>query len=297
VETSNVPEAQRGDAVIAADEAAHDPATYPRLAAQPDAAAERAEFERIVADRLAARTAGGLAGHGGAPGWLRELGNRLGETLQRANGVPGWAVSRVLGELRRPLNDFITLFFGDVFVYLQEQVREDGQPGPIAQVLLDALVEAAENQKQRNGEPLVILSHSMGGQVVYDAVTYFMDRVPELKDVRVDFWCATASQVGLFEELKLFRASDTTIGGIAGMAREKVPFPDRKRLGHWWNVWDSNDFISYTGAPIFEGVHDEPYDSGMSVLQAHGGYLQRPSFYRRFAERLEFAKQGNWRRP
>jgi hypothetical protein len=296
-EASPLSEAERAEATIAADEAAHDPGTRARLAAQPDAAAERAELERIVAKRLQARTAGGLSAHGGPPGWLAELGNRLGETLQRAVGLPGWAVSRVLGELRRPLNDFITLFFGDVFVYLQEQANPGGGPGKIATVLLEELKHAARNQKERGGEPIVLLSHSMGGQVVYDALTYFMDQDPDLKDVRVDFWCATASQVGLFEELKLFRASDETIGGIAGMAREKVPFPHRARLGHWWNVWDSNDFISYTGAPIFEGVHDEGFDSGMSLIQTHSGYLQRPSFYRRFAERLAFARQGNWRRP
>jgi hypothetical protein len=296
-ETSTLTEAERAEATIAADQAAHDPGTRARLAAQPDADAERTEFEQIVAERLQARTASGLSAHGGTPGWLRDLGDRLGETLQRAVGLPGWAVSRVLGELRRPLNDFITLFFGDVFIYLQEQVDENGGPGKIGRVLLDELKHAARNQKERGGEPIIILSHSMGGQVVYDALTYFMDRDPDLRDVRVDFWCATASQVGLFEELKLFRASDETIGGIPGMTREKVPFPDRKRLGHWWNVWDSNDFISYTGAPIFEGVHDEGFDSGMSLIQAHSGYLQRPSFYRRFAERLRTAKSGNWRRP
>jgi hypothetical protein len=278
----------------AADEVAHDPATPARLAAQPNAAAERAEFERLVAERWRARAAGDLAAHGGVPGWLQELGRRLDETLQRASGLPGWAVSRVLGELRRPLNDFVTLFFGDVFTYLQEQTDGAGGPGPIVRTLLDGLRHARDNQRARGGEPLIVLSHSMGGQVVYDTVTWFLEREPGLEDVRVDFWCATASQVGLFEELKLFMASDPAIG--AGQAREKVPFPAKARLGHWWNVWDYNDFISYTGKGIFEGVHDDSFDSGMSLIQAHGGYIQRPSFYRTFAGHLRRAAAGNWRR-
>ena len=35
-----------------------------------------------------------------------------------------------------------------------------------------------------------------------------------------------------------------------------------------------------------EGASDFAYDSGYSTLGAHGGYFQRPSFYRRLADRL-----------
>ena len=76
----------------------------------------------------------------------------------------------------------------------------------------------------------------------------------------------------------------------------RVPFP-RDKLGVWWNVWDHNDFISFTGKEIFEGIDDEPFDSGMSLLAAHGGYLKRPSFYRKFADKLEQAKRNGWRTP
>ena len=36
----------------------------------------------------------------------------------------------------------------------------------------------------------------------------FLCKNDEFKDIKIDFWCSTASQVGFFEELKLFLASD-----------------------------------------------------------------------------------------
>src|SRR5262249_26923671 len=154
-------------------------------------------------------------------------------------------------------------------------------PGGIPNRLLRTLVAARENQQQRNGEPLIVLSHSMGGQLVYDAVTYFLPQIPAYAGIRIDFWCATASQVGLFEELKLFLVRNT--GYCPG---NPVPFPERKYLGGWWNVWDHNDFISYSVRGIIRDVDDGPYNSGMSVLRAHSGYLKRPSFYRAFSAKL-----------
>ena len=117
----------------------------------------------------------------------------------------------------------------------------------------------------------------MGGQIVYDALTSFLpgDPDPVLRDARIDFWCATASQVGFFEEAKLFLASKATY-----KTGHEVPFP-QAHLGVWWNVWDHNDFLSYTVKNIVNGVMDESFDSGMSLIEAHGGYVRRPSFFRR----------------
>jgi hypothetical protein len=190
----------------------------------------------------------------------------------------------------------VTLFLGDVFTYLDH--RGDAQnPGEIPLRVLIKLKEAKEAQKDKN-EPLVVLSHSMGGQIVYDLVTYFIPEAPEYQDLCIDFWCATASQVGLFEELKLFRAKRDQYGR---QYNKKVPFPDRRYLGGWWNVWDHNDFISYSAKNIIAGVDgndldDYDYNSGMSVIHAHSGYVERPSFFRAFAEKLKSAKSQNWRR-
>jgi hypothetical protein len=130
----------------------------------------------------------------------------------------------------------------------------------------------------------------MGGQIVYDLVTHFLPKTQS--NLRIDFWCATASQVGLFEEMKLFLASTPQYSKGNG---NKVPFPDKQYLGLWWNVWDHNDFISYTAAPIIDGIDDESYESGVSLIKAHGEYLLRPSFYRKFGDKLAAAKKRNWR--
>jgi hypothetical protein len=130
----------------------------------------------------------------------------------------------------------------------------------------------------------------MGGQIVYDSVTDFLPNGPD-KNLRVDYWCATASQVGLFEELKLFRASSSSY-----LAGTPVPFPDRRYLGGWWNVWDHNDFLSFTVKGIVSGVDDESFDSGKGLTSAHSGYLVRPSFYRRLADKLARARNGGWGR-
>ena len=130
----------------------------------------------------------------------------------------------------------------------------------------------------------MLITHSMGGQIAYDVVSSFLPATGS--NIKVDFWCATASQVGFFEELNMFLASSADFSKATG---KRTPIA-QKNLGHWWNVWDRNDILSFTTKGIFEdGIDDESYWSGMSVAAAHGGYLERPSFYRRFAEKLTAA--------
>ena len=127
----------------------------------------------------------------------------------------------------------------------------------------------------------MLLTHSMGGQIAYDVVTSFLPAARS--NIKVDFWCATASQVGYFEELNMFIASSTTISKATG---RRTPVANAN-LDDWWNVWDRNDIISFTTRGIFaDGIDDEEYWSGTSLAAAHGGYLERPSFYRRFAGKL-----------
>jgi hypothetical protein len=231
---------------------------------------------------MAAR--GGLIAQGAGP--FSKVMDTVRETVSRVANAPGAAVSTALLELRRPLNNLVTLFSGDVFVYLMTRA-DSAHPGKIPSLVMQALDDARAAEPN---EAMVVLSHSMGGQIIYDLVTHFL---PAKAGGRIDFWAATASQVGLFEEEKLFLASAST---HSAANTNKAPFPDRKYLGGWWNVWDSNDVMSYTADPIFDGVDDESYSSGVSLIQAHGEYLQRPSFYRRFAAKLTLAKQANWNR-
>ena len=126
----------------------------------------------------------------------------------------------------------------------------------------------------------------MGGQIVYDIVTHFLPNLPDYKGLRIDFWCASASQVGFFEELKLFLESCEQYSLAAG---KLVPYPNRQHLGHWWNVWDHNDFVSYSVKGIIEDVDDELYDTGLDIVWAHLGYLALPSFFRKFGRKVQKA--------
>ena len=271
----------RSTLIMAADEVAHDPGTTTALARAQDVDEEWAYISGALDERL---DGGALAGMGAST--LNRLGNRVREYVSRGSGVPGYVASRVIAEFRAPVNGLATTFIGDVFEYLSHRGSVD-RVGPIPERFLTALRRASDVPD----EPVVVISHSMGGQIVYDAVTTFLPGIADNRRLRVDYWCATASQVGLFEELKLFLAS--TPDHHTGIP---VPFPDRLHLGGWWNVWDHNDFLSYTVRGIVADVDDEPFDSGMSLASAHSGYLVRPSFYRKLAAKLAVAAEGGWRR-
>jgi hypothetical protein len=277
---------------LAADAVAHDPPARAAIAAENDNAAQLQAAARLVEDRASAdQTADGHLLPQGGFRWAGRLGNRLRELVDRAEGAPAWAVSHALLEARPKLNELVSRFIGDVLVYLNDRGRL-GSPGPIPKRLLNALVEARRQQQRRDAEPIVVLTHSMGGQLVYDAVTVFLAD-PAYAGVRIDFWAAAASQVGLFEEMKLFLASDSKYGQATG----KVPFPDRRRLGAWWNIYDRADVLSFTAKEIVEGIDDEEYASGVPLVGAHSGYFTSPSFFRQMAVKVAEASAQNWYRP
>ncbi len=176
----------------------------------------------------------------------------------------------------------IARFFGDMFCYLNNCGSSEN-PGTITKRILETLV-AAHEIIERNGEPLIVLSHSMGGQIEYDIVTHFLPKSPKYSNLKIDFWCSVASQVGLFEEMKLFIASSNLYSKQNG---NKVPFPDKNYLGAWWNVWDMDDILSYSVSDIIEGVDDMSFRVGHWLINAHVGYLQEKSFYLLFAEHIK----------
>jgi hypothetical protein len=200
---------------------------------------------------------------------------RIAEGMSRIKSSIGSLTSRaLLSFTRSALNDNVSRFLGDVFVYLN--LRGDkARPGPIVQRLLTALRQARLESTQRN-ERFVVVAHSMGGIVTYDILTHF---APDLK---VDVFATVGSQVALFEELKLFRSSSPDYSKAKG---NLVELP--KNIAAWINVFDHNDVLSYSVAKVFEGTYEFAYDTGVSILGAHSAYFTRPSFYRRMAARLE----------
>lgn len=277
-------------ATLAADEIAHEDSTFSALRNCKTAQEEAKLMRELVVARYE-KLKGSISLNRKKLPVLKEgiLVNLLESVARTVHGA-GFAMTRAAAEVRNPLNQFVTTFIGDVFAYLMER-GDHRAPGWIPSTFIAALSEAQQNKIERGGEPLIVMSHSMGGQIVYDTVTHFLPKMDECKDIRVDFWCATASQVGLFEELKLFLESKEDFGLSTGQC---VPYPDAEHLGYWWNVWDHNDFVSYSAASIIEKVDDEPYSTGMAIVSAHGGYLQLPSFFRRFAKKLKTAKSRDW---
>ncbi|CAN7191225.1 hypothetical protein LJR084_000539 [Variovorax sp. LjRoot84] len=276
----------QGLLLVAAHEVSRDAtvATEVRNASSDDAVLEllkrrvQKRFEELVAQSSAVPSPaepapGGLESLG--PGWWDAMKDRVGELFDRTKETGGRVASiAALDAYREQLHKNITRFLGDVFVYLLRRGNAAG-PGPIPKLVLEAL------SARKPGEPLVIITHSMGGNIVYDLLTEFD---PSLK---VDVWISAGGQVGQFEEMKLFAISDIGIRSPQSVA----PFAGRVRT--WLNIYDPADVLSFLVEPVFRDpdsqvlIKDLKFKSGAATLDAHGAYFKRPSFYELVREELE----------
>ncbi|MFC7446630.1 hypothetical protein [Rhodococcus daqingensis] len=208
------------------------------------------------------------------PGWLDTLRDRVGEVLNRAKSAPARvATLAALDRYRDGLHGHLTLFMGDVFVYLLRR-GEAGSPGPIVERVREAIADAP---RSRADEPLIVLTHSMGGNIFYDLVTTYE---PSLK---VDLWVSAGGQVGQFEEMKLFKASTVVDPPAPPMPPKVAALGGRVRT--WLNIYDPADILSFLVEPVFTDpdagvrIKDLKFKSGVSALKAHGAYYSRPTFY------------------
>lgn len=243
---------------------------------------EEAEQFLSAAIEGAHEHATGVDGASG-PRWWENLGRQIKPAGDRVLARRRANIIAVLNRIRSPLEGYVPIFMGDVLAYLQ--LRGDAiHPGPIPLRALETLAEAARLQEERGGEPIVVLTHSMGGQIMYDLVTHFLPRMPAFRDLKIDFWCSCGSQVGLFEELKLFLESSDAYG--TGRT-ELVPRPDPRHLRYWWNVWDHSDLMSYRAEGIIDGVDDTGFFLGMGIQHNHSAYLDSGDFYRTMAAKIK----------
>jgi hypothetical protein len=193
-------------------------------------------------------------------GWLDTVTDRVGELFDRMKGAPG-RVSTVsaLDLHRERLHGRLSRFLGDVFVYLNDR-------GPIVSRVHDEIRQAVDESPDT---PLVIITHSMGGNILYDILTW------RAKDLHVDAWVSVGGQVAQFEEMKLFKASDKAVKApqrVSGL---------KPRVRYWLNIYDPADTLGFKAAPVFADVDaDIAYLTGASALKAHGAYFGRSSFYR-----------------
>lgn len=257
--------------LIAGEEVATDPATRQAVArASTDEevmallrAAILERYESLLQEEALAQgeMTRGLGGLSDALAGLRERVdeglNRLGDAPKRLATLP------TLAPLRGTLHREVMIFLGDAMGYLSQ--RDFPNRETARQEVMATILDAPRHHPD---EPLIIMTHSMGGNIAYDILSHY---TPELK---VDVLITVGGQVGQFEELKLFRGSDLTLGSPN---RVKSLQP---RVRAWLNIYDPADPFSFLVEPVFEGALDVAYNTGENVLEAHSGYFKRPSFYK-----------------
>ena len=277
--------------MIAANQVAHDPAIQAQVAAANTDDAVLALLKQAIMARyrqllVDAQAKGNLVvppeDHGpveleglGLLDNLRAIVTQAGQIIDRATGAAGRAASVAALDLwREGLHKNLTRFLGDVFVYLNER---DGLGGTLPETIVQRVLTGIESAPRADpNEPLIVVTHSMGGNVFYDIVTNY---APGLK---VACWISVASQVGPFEEMKLFKKSDRDLK----QPKHVAALPN---VGHWLNVYDPADVLSFLAEPVFTGPHDVLLKTGESTLKAHGEYFNRPRFYEIMLEHLQQA--------
>jgi hypothetical protein len=203
---------------------------------------------------------------------VNEVFDQLSEGLKRIRGAAGRLSGRgAVKLLRSKLHENAALFFGDMMTYLNERGASRDDAGPIATNVMTKIDEALAAPSRT---PLVIVAHSMGGNIVYDILSQFRP------DLSCDALVTVGSQVGLFEELCLLVKGKTD--GCPDLAKVAA-LPNVSR---WINVFDYNDVLGFAASRIFNGVDDYAYSTGKGVVKAHSSYFVMPSFYRRLAARL-----------
>lgn len=188
---------------------------------------------------------------------------------------------RRVKKMRGPLEGFLPYFMGDILNYLAGRGTPE-QPGPIPRRVLDSLAHL-HDIKTRTGEPLVILTHSMGGQLMFDALSAFAPADPRLSGLHVDLWCASASQLALFSSLSRFVTPTDPDGTL--------PKPDN--VSYLWNVWSPTDLLSFQATPAIQGAQDAALALTDDALKAHAEYLVNPAFYRALASKLRVVLAAN----
>lgn len=198
----------------------------------------------------------------------KEAAARLRGLFGRGTGAAVIAVGRSVAHRK------FALFFGDVFEYLAKRGTPE-QPGAIPNAIIEALREGRARITETD-DKLIVVAHSMGGNIVYDVLTYFA-----AEELQVDVLVTVGSQIGLFEELKLFAKSDKD---IPDAERQRVP--RHQSIVRWLNIFDTNDILGFASERIFDGVEDFAYSTGKGAVGAHATYFRRPSFYERLGVRL-----------
>jgi hypothetical protein len=207
------------------------------------------------------------------------VGSLIGDALDFLGGTVS---DLALRGFRRKLTRGVSLFLGDVFVYLRGRDIPDqaGTRARIFEPIIQALVQGVQAQASANDQ-LIVVGHSLGGVLLYDILTDPQSRArieaATGRPIDIHALFTVGSQPGFFADLGLYPGG-RPVGGA------KRPRPEG--VDAWMNVYDFTDVFSFRCEPAFDGVDDLGYDTRIDLVQAHTAYFQRPSFYKRMRARL-----------
>jgi hypothetical protein len=269
------------DQLLGAVTAWNEPISAGPVAAESFGLAEVWNHLKLATSRLSAA----------AVSHARARANRLKQATVQLGQAGADLGPRLAGQLVNPFvraarpwaHHRISLFLGDIFVYLSQR-GTPGAEGKIVRIVADALQSGAEAAQGSGGkDKLVVVAHSMGGNITYDILTYFR---PHL---HCDLLLTVGSQVGLFEELKLFGKSDRGLPRVPGKPAKEELVGQPPNIGTWLNVFDPSDVLGYSTARIFQGTKDFAFLTDTLVTSAHSMYFYRPIFHERLNARLREA--------
>jgi len=166
-------------------------------------------------------------------------------------------------------------FLGDVFVYLER--GRLGAPSINSVVVNGIKAAAAVKNTKGEREPLIVVTHSFGSELLYDALT--ADDFPD--DLTIDLWVTVGAQTSLFAEMRLYKTSPSAVPSATHPELGKPP-----QVRRWINFYDPADALSFMHEPVFgeAAVSDILVGAGANAVNAHGHYFVVPSFYERIAQ-------------
>jgi hypothetical protein len=227
------------------------------------------------------RIKGGLARLGQATkGGITDTAKGVGAaTADIGLAAAGGVINPIVKKARPGAHKRVCLFLGDVFAYLNNRDAR----APIVEKVAGAL-DKANKGRRPPADPLIVVAHSMGGNIVYDILTRLR------AELVCDVFVTVGSQVGAFAELGLF-PSIPIDRQVSPAERPLVTRPINIR--RWINIFDPADVLAYSADRIFAGVEDYAFSSQVTALTAHSMYFERPHFYERLRDRiLHFRQPG-----
>lgn len=187
----------------------------------------------------------------------------------RRSATSHLAAAAITSPMRKLFHERLFLFIGDSFLYFGQRGTPQA-PGPIVQKVSAALDEAWQKRSASDSE-LIVVAHSMGGNIMTDIASHFRT------DREIDILITVASQFPLFADLHMFP-------GLDSRSRPIGKPPNVKR---WINFYDVNDVFGFTANPMFDGVEDIDFASGRVGITTHADCFKFVSLYERMAEAVK----------